>query len=170
MNDLFTIASIVIAVSGATYSALVGIRTLLTDRVDKIWGQSETDIADIRGSSQEAIKIIAEKKFRRLRRWRRIWVSSYAVPIILFTLAAFGLAIHVCWVYWDSPVDPPSDPPNYWRFYRWVIVLLTTLDALCLALKGIAYRGIRGNGEDLSDNYATFVDLAQTLERRQESS
>ena len=166
MDNLFTIASIVIAVSGATYSALVGIRTLLRDRVDKILGQSEANIGEIRDSSQEENPKNAEKKFRRLGWWDVIWRWSFAVPIILFTLVAYWLAMHVCWAHWDSS----STSLNCWDYYRWVIVALTALDALCLVLTGIAYWQIRANGEDLSDIYNAFLEAEQNLKPREEPS
>lgn len=147
MSDIFTIVSLVVAVSGATYAALAAFRSVLGQRVDRADETSHDYIESIRKGSGEALKKTGEKKYRRLRRWLFVWRWSYIIPIALFNLLAYWIALHVCVTGWAGKPTLTSS----WQWYRCAIVGLVLFDGIALVATFCVYPLIVANAEDLKE-------------------
>lgn len=149
MDNLFTVISLVIAVSGSTYAALAALRDYYGDRVKANERRSETIIKTIRECSNEATQDNGERKYEDLHWWLRVWRWSYGVPVLIFFILSCLVAGHTCFAYWS--VD--NTPAPMWWLYRWCIAGMVTFDVLSIVITLIAYSRINAIYRDLQGHF-----------------
>jgi hypothetical protein len=140
VDDLFTIISVVIAVSGATYAALVAIRDYLGKSVRDLMEVASTQSDAMRDATNDKLKATSLSYQGWLRYLNRIWAWSYGVPILIFALISYCQAAHVIAAYWTVTDTKPS---SGWAVYKWVLIAMTVIDFLCILATIAAYGGIR---------------------------
>jgi len=151
--DFFTIVSLVIAVSGSTYAALAALQHLYRDSIQDVRNTAKGNLKNIEADSQNTEqKKIAAKKYARMQWWFCIWLWTFFVPVVLFMLVSYVLAIHVCFFCPNTSVMLP----NCWNIYRCIIAGVTIIDFLCILLTVVAYWQITANAEDVQGERKTM--------------
>ena len=152
--NLFTVVSLVIAISGATYGAIAAIRSCWESEIREARETGRTLISSIHQTIQDTGKNketklakTAERSYAKLVLWLKWWDRAFFLPVFLFAIVAHGLAIVVCCRSWDGSV--PSDCA--WGFYKWLLLAMVTIDLLGIFLTAFAKRQIRKNQEDLNE-------------------
>lgn len=120
MNDLFTVISLVIAISGATYAAIVALRTYLWERIKEPMDSVPTYIEPLLESKNDTVKGRATRWKRRLDCFQCVWRWAFILPIAAFAFISYGQAIHAVAAYWNM-----SSPPTVYK----TVAPATTRDA-----------------------------------------
>jgi hypothetical protein len=161
VDDLFTIISIVIAVSGATYAALVAIREYLGGSVRERLKVASDHSEKMRDATNDTHKTRASRFEGWLVQLNRAWMLSYGVPILIFAVISYCQAIHIIVAYWGNPA---TKPPSGWPVYKWVLIAMTAVDALCIVATLAAYGLIRYVCNEVKENHdAEFASKAEAL-------
>lgn len=158
VDDLFTIVSLVIAVSGATYAALLAIRDYFKEGLLSAIEESATHLGQMKDTTNPAIKERCCKRVAWRGRWHSVWNWSYCVPIVIFIVISYCQAIHVIYAYWTVGA---AKPDSGWAFYKWVLLIMTIIDALCVILTFVARWVIHWICGDIAETYRTEL-YAQT--------
>ncbi len=169
MTDFFTIISLVLSVSGATYAALVAIRSWLNDRLSEKLKTSDQHLNFLNGdeTSIGSLKEQANASKKWMDRWNNLWSFAFATPIVLFMLATYGQCIHLLWFYWgvDNISAINSDA---WQFYKWFLFGLLAIDVICVLLTFGTFGGIYWNCRSIKERYDTAIE-AQAKKVKEES-
>jgi len=139
---------LLLAISGATYAAMTAIRNHLHDNVKNADKQSANYCITIEKSSQGPNRTNGLQKYARVRFWLSVWNWSLGIPIAVFTVVVFVLAILVIWKDVCDQVSPTS-----WCIFRCLIAGLVLLDAICIGAVLLAYNRMKANLRDLAFNY-----------------
>lgn len=131
LTDLFTIISIVIAVSGSTYAGLVAVREFFGGKVTK-WLSSCDEYAK---SASDSTKTASAKNniatcYFCVRWCRWMWNTAFIVPILGFVVISYAGAIHILWEYHRTSIVQTES----WPLYRRVLWGLVIVDGACLGL------------------------------------
>lgn len=165
MIDFFTITSIVIAVSGSTYTAIYAIRGHLSSRIEDRLRKAETYLEVLKESVLEPTKEQADIKGRKIQCWCRAWRWSHAAPIIAFMVTSVVLSMFVLYECWDGKTSASS--PSYWHTWKWGLIALLVIDYVSISMTVISYRLMGSNLDDLELSHNT--EIASRAEARNES-
>ncbi len=167
MDNLFTVISIVMANCGATYTCINALRTWLGGRVTESLASSK-NIAENLSKDNEQGHCLGEhfwksqKHSKKLASWKRKWDWSFGVPVLLFVLLAYGMAIHILIAYWTSPT---VDGKAWWPIYRWLIGILLIANSTSVGVTIAAWLSICRHTEEMeSISTASLQAKAKTLE------
>lgn len=99
----------------------------------------------------------AEKAHKGMRRafWR--WNMAFVVPVIVFSLAAYGLAIYVCTVCWN---DINGSVVYHWHTMKWCLLGLMFVNLSCLLGCGHSRFRVLSWAEDLDSQHQIAVENA----------
>ena len=134
MNNFFTIISIVMAVSGSTYTTIIAIRNWLGDGVKDAIANAAQCLEEAENADLKNVTSSCKECEGKLSCWKNIWRWTYAVPIILFALTAYGMAIHALIEYWDNG----AVNGKAWDVYKYLLVLLLIVDGVCIMATFVA--------------------------------
>lgn len=163
MNDIFTIVSLFMAVSGATYTALIAWRDVFHARVTKIGEDTIAHHNTIKECPDRGIIDAGTDKYSRIRWWILLWRWAQAIPVVLFLLSVFAVGIHLLIVSWNN-THITSD--GWWEVYKWVLLALIVLDGLSILILVIAYFRIRSHNSDFME----WVQQANKVKSQQYKS
>ncbi len=134
MVDFFTIIALVLSVSRATYMAIAGIHSLLSDKVTARSERSAYCSNDIAENGTEETQKNGTRDCNGFHRWLRCWRTAYFIPNIAFLLFSFGAGIHVCVNYYryaagDAGVSPI---PKADGLYINLLTAVMVVDIACI--------------------------------------
>lgn len=150
LTDLFTIVSIVVAVSGATYTSIVALRDWLGVELE----EDRKDVDNLKTvlteeNSGKAFKEGCLRRYRDLKCWNRVWNWSYAVPIVLFFVISFWVAIHTLVACWSTGIGSSTS----WPIYRWWLLMIVVLDAMCVISTAVSHWNLTRICRDIQQDY-----------------
>lgn len=161
MNDLATIISVVLAVSGSTFAALFAFQTLIEGGTIGKGLKYSLAMSDehlravVEASISETLTKSAVRKHRSIQRWWRVvWRLSIGAPVVLFMLTSFSVSVHVCIAYWNAGPTPTTA----WQTYKWVLLVLIAADGLCVVAPVLAYLGIRFGSANLEELFRVAME------------
>ncbi len=131
---LFTMVSLVLAISGATYSALMALRSCLHETVRDVKNSSESCGSTFSKASDSADKKRGIRKNQIVRLGLHVWRWSIVVPIAVFAVVVFTLAFYTVSQDTFDPVSRLS-----WLFFRWLILSMAILDIVCFITALLGY-------------------------------
>jgi len=145
---LFTIIGLMIAVFGATYTAISSFRTHYNPIVSEYVKQAPDKVAQIRRLRGEADGALNEKYANRIRCGNRCWHWFSILPIGLFLIFSFGLSV---WLFghWDKiTANFDSETCKLLTEINAALNFLSVLGAAC------SYLFLRSSNKVLTENYA----------------
>jgi len=139
LDRLFTVVSLVIAVAGAAYTAMIAWRTIARGQIEQYEKEAAEFVEEIRDSKSETTKTSGERHYKSLRRWHYVWDTALAAPVTVFSLSAFGIAAYVGFGDWRNLACGPEGLANY----RLILLGNTAVSFLGVVCTLISYLGMR---------------------------
>lgn len=141
--SVFTYISLLLATSGATYTASAAFRALMagkvkewTDGAEAIWNDHSEDMND--GERENA-----EDSWERAKYGRYMWHASQFIPVLLFGLLAFAVAFWVIGLpFLGRPAEDMSKLSFGWGWFTCLRTLLV-VNLLSFFLSGFGVLRIR---------------------------
>ena len=132
--SIFTVVSLVIAMSGATYASIAALRGFFTSHVAE-WVQA----ADTRCERMRQIPCLGGLRWavERVRNLisgvRYVWHFCNIVPIIGFACLAFWVAFSVCGTPWNTAdAEVANLEQQDVVQYQWMLAILLIVDLACI--------------------------------------
>lgn len=139
----YTIISLVIAVSGATYAAMHAFREHHRDLVNNARAKAAKDhreLSDLlRGKS---IPDEATEANTKVSQHIGYWDLVFIVPLYLFLGVAFLVGIHACLHGWLTEAGNAA-APNCDIVYRVILTVLIVIDLACVIIGCVSSKKIR---------------------------
>ena len=157
--NFFTVVSLVIALSGSTYGVIVAIRNIAGDSVRKARQNADPEIVSIENDPERVgteNTESARNSHKSLGHWARLFQWAYVVPVVLFALISFFMAVHVCVVTWSGDVGQLS----MWSVYKWVLLGILVVDVIAIVVELCAWRRILAKSKEVHSRYLTWVQNA----------
>lgn len=152
--ELFTVLSLVIALTGAVYYVILAIRDERKESIDTIIKAAPNLLLDIKRIHRSIGKnyknaILYHKKIIKLQ---ATWKRSLRFPIWCFCLVILVIAAIVLWV------DNPDNLTTKWLIFRILIGVILVVDAVSLLLAEWAYLRIKKFEGELQSSYQIAQD------------
>jgi hypothetical protein len=157
---LFTIISLILAVSAANYIVTMGLRVLWQDGVKQADTLSRDFIVTIGRSAIEQNKRAGERHYNGVQCWIKVWNAAPTVSIGLFLLLVYTL---VTLVVFGQVSDKATDV--HWIFCRCSVGILAVVNLISAVLGWVAFRSIKSSLRELESSYQIARDIEQKIER-----
>ena len=138
MNDVFTVVSLVVGVSGGTFMGIAAVRDLLRGRISRAKEDAQSYVSQLERKDDPAPEPTcrqARSDFRRLGKAYVCWNIFTCLPALFFLVFIFFLTFHVCWSCWTPSAADASRAPcatEWWDSYKGWILGLAIADLLCV--------------------------------------
>ena len=128
-GNLFTIVSLVIAVSGGIYAAFIAMRSLFEQEISTAIDSREMRLKAISEGSEtvQATKDGAEEESSKMIKYHKWWRNSFLVPVVLFVVLSYVMAIHAVCLGQDVVVSG-----TWWIIYKFLMVAVLITDLTCV--------------------------------------
>lgn len=136
------------AVSGATYTALIAFRNVFSEDVKQLGDDAEVDHKTVKASKDSSISTAGCRKYAAMMFWMRPWRWAQAAPATLFLIIIYVVVINLLYRSWD---DVHALGDDLWPKYKWCILGLLVADFFALCTVPISYCLIRGRCKDLKE-------------------
>lgn len=148
MDNIFTVISLVIAVSGSTYTAIVAIRSYLEDDVKDSYNKGNSRYKEINDKSKsEKTKDGASVFYKKMSRSYSWWRHVFVIPIGVFFFLAYILTVHSLCSCWDGGIQDQN--LAFWNIYKYTLFIMLVINLICVVLAFCFARSVKNRFKEL---------------------
>ncbi len=164
---IFAIISIVIAVTGCTYTAVINLRKFYAGILESAKDCAASQMEEITDKSKEqydrGLAVGARFFHFGLQVSLLVWALALPIPIVLFTIAGFSTGFHVWSLDWPSVGEIASN--NNCDIYKLGLGIVLWADLSCVVLGALSVGTAVGCRIMVGSKYATYEAFAVKLEK-----
>jgi len=154
--SLFTAISLIIAISGSTYGAIVGVRSFFYSNIKEKSKKAAEEAKRIISSGTEGLEQPEATKAQnaisineKIKKWYWRWQLFSFIPIIMFTIVSYLAAINVCISCWTGQQLPTAP----FALYKWILVIMVVSNIICICVTTVAGGCIVSFYKKFKNNY-----------------
>ena len=161
---LFTVVSLLIAISGATFGALAAIRAYQGDNARSFLISAKSDVDKVIKYGNQELIDQTKKNDASLKRWHCLWQWGNGVPVLLFVVTAFVLALSVSINWISKPAESQSVLSDWWvTVCMLCLIVLVIIYVICMGCVLYFYNRMKHFRKSLASNSA-IADSGDTNE------